>query len=93
MTTSDVDADGRPILIDVAIAGDEARRRGIRLDIDPDEAPPTAVTRPREADAGLEQYLRERIEQAVRKALPQATQETLERLRRERRWDRDDKDE
>lgn len=90
MNVSDVDPEGRPILIQVAIAGDEARRRGIRLDIDPDEAPTTLATPDNAAEPGLEQYLRERIEQAIRKALPQATQDTLERLRRERRWDRDD---
>lgn len=90
MTATDVDAQGRPILIEVAIAGDEARRGGIRLDLDPDDAPAPLTSRGTRDEAGLEQYLRERIEQAVRKALPQATQQTLERLRRERPWDEDD---
>ncbi|MBA1147012.1 hypothetical protein H0Z60_08055 [Ectothiorhodospiraceae bacterium WFHF3C12] len=90
MKVTDVDAQGRPILIEVAVAGDEARRRGIRLDVNPDEAPSAAAAGQKPDEAGLEQYLRERIEQAVRKALPQATQETLERLRRERHWHDDE---
>lgn len=89
MSGGDVDGDGRPILVEVAVPGDEARRRGLRLEVDDGQGPKPAPAA-QDSQAGLEQYLRERIEQAVRQALPQATEQTLERLRRERRWDRDD---
>lgn len=84
MNISDVDAEGRPILVQVALAGDEARQRGLFLELEGEQAPTSAASR--DNPEGLEQYLRERIEQAVRKALPQATRETLDRLRRNERW-------
>jgi hypothetical protein len=88
MSTGDIDTEGRPILIQVAIAGDDARRKGIVLEVEP-EGTPAATTNPANEDH-LERYLRERIEQAVRSALPQATQQTLDRMRRSANWYKDE---
>lgn len=88
MSTGDIDTEGRPILIQVAIAGDEARRKGIVLEAATEGTPATA-TSPAGEDH-LERYLRERIEQAVRRALPQATQQTLDRMRRNASWYKDE---
>jgi len=88
-----LDAEGRPILLDVAVPGDEARARGLFLP-EHEEAPPVGASaiRPEKSAQSLERYLQERIEQAVRRALPEATRRSVERLRRDSGRDPDDAD-
>lgn len=79
-----LDAEGRPILLEVVVPGDEARARGLILPVQDEAAPAGASTlQPQKSAQSLERYLQERIEQAVRRALPEATRRSVERLRRQ----------